>query len=109
MTEHKFKVGQIVEPTSGPSNGGRPRYEIVSLVPSEGQEPRYRVKREGTPERWCGRRRLGSSPSATEARSAKHFDLEAVGIPSGLGRTHGTTAAHAMAGPSRVNSSARSL
>jgi len=51
MTEHKFKIGQIVEPASGPSNGERPRYQIASLVPSEGREPHYRVKREGSPER----------------------------------------------------------
>jgi hypothetical protein len=51
MTEHKFKIGQIVEPNNGtPINDG-PRYRITSLVPSEGQEPRYRVKRDGAPER----------------------------------------------------------
>lgn len=51
MAEHKFKVGQTVEPASGLSRTGDSLYEIMSLVPSEGQEPRYRVKRSGAPER----------------------------------------------------------
>ena len=52
MANHKFKVGQIVEPASAPSSAaGKSTYEIVSLLPSEGQEPRYRVKRPGAPER----------------------------------------------------------
>jgi hypothetical protein len=52
MAHHKFKVGQIVEPAiRRPTPAGPSTYEITSLVPSEGQEPRYRVKREGAPER----------------------------------------------------------
>jgi hypothetical protein len=52
MANHKFKVGQIVEPSAGVGKPqGRSTYEIVSLLPSEGQEPRYRVKRAGSPER----------------------------------------------------------
>ena len=51
MANHKFKVGQLVEPASGVSKPGSATYEIVSLLPSEGQEPRYRVKRAGSPER----------------------------------------------------------
>jgi hypothetical protein len=51
MAQHKFKVGQLVEPAKSPAKPGTSVYEIVSLVPSEGQEPRYRVRRAGTPER----------------------------------------------------------
>ena len=52
MANHKFKVGQIVEPAGTPATpAGSARYEIVSLLPSEGQEARYRVKRAGSPER----------------------------------------------------------
>jgi hypothetical protein len=52
MANHKFKVGQIVEPAAGVTKPtGRSTYEIVSLLPSEGQEPRYRVRRSGSPER----------------------------------------------------------
>jgi hypothetical protein len=52
MAQHKFKVGQIVEPALRRSTPAAPStYEITSLVPSEGQEPRYRVKRAGAPER----------------------------------------------------------
>lgn len=51
MADHKFKVGQIVEPSSGVSKADNPRYEITGLVPNDGFEPRYRVKRSGAPER----------------------------------------------------------
>jgi hypothetical protein len=52
MADHKFKVGQLVEPAAGVGKSdGRSTYEIVNLLPSEGQEPRYRVKRAGSPER----------------------------------------------------------
>jgi hypothetical protein len=52
MANHKFKVGQLVEPAAGAAKpASRSTYEIVSLLPSEGQEPRYRVKRAGAPER----------------------------------------------------------
>jgi hypothetical protein len=52
MAVHKYKVGQLVEPASGLTNASSgSSYEIVSLLPSEGQEARYRVKRAGSPER----------------------------------------------------------
>ena len=52
MANHKFKVGQIVEPANRPASpAGPPTYEITATLPSEGQEPRYRVKRAGAPER----------------------------------------------------------
>jgi hypothetical protein len=45
MANHKFKVGQIVEPASGLAKSETSsRYEIVSLLPSEGTEATYRVK-----------------------------------------------------------------
>lgn len=52
MANHKFKVGQLVAPAAAAAKpASSSTYEIVSLLPSEGQEPRYRVKRSGSPER----------------------------------------------------------
>ena len=66
MAHHKFKVGQIVEPASGLTKvEGRSTYEIVSLLPSEGQEPRYRVKRAGSPERVVTEAQLAFVAEAT--------------------------------------------
>jgi hypothetical protein len=52
MANHKFKVGQLVEPSAGlAKQQSSSTYEVVSLLPSEGREPHYRVKRAGSPER----------------------------------------------------------
>jgi hypothetical protein len=51
MAQHKFKLGQIVEPAGRTATSGDAHYEIVGLVPSEGQEPCYRVRRAGAPDR----------------------------------------------------------
>jgi hypothetical protein len=43
MSDHKFKIGQVVSfrPRSGPGAGV---YQIAQLVPSVNDEPRYRIK-----------------------------------------------------------------
>ncbi len=46
MTEHKFKVGQVVafQPGARDANIPRGRYKIQRLLPSETRDPQYRVK-----------------------------------------------------------------
>jgi hypothetical protein len=47
---HKFKVGQtvaLIPSMSRPGAGGD--YEIISLRPTEGEGPRYRIKCKGEP------------------------------------------------------------
>jgi hypothetical protein len=46
MSAHKFKIGQVVNyrpPRLGPGAGV---YQIAQLMPSAGDEPRYRIKSE---------------------------------------------------------------
>ena len=48
MSDHKFKIGQVViyRPRSGPGAGV---YQIAQLVPPVGDEPQYRIKSEVEP------------------------------------------------------------
>ena len=74
MSDHKFKIGQSVQYTSGPYGRGTANgvYKITQLLPSEGDDRQYRIKsaeraaragRPGEPAReglneiqWSGRR-----------------------------------------------------
>ncbi len=48
MSDHKFKVGQLVNYT--PLGGGqRDVYQIMQLVPPVDDEPQYRIKSETEP------------------------------------------------------------
>ncbi len=46
VTNHKFKVGQVVEFVPGPRDANIPRgrYKVQRLLPSETRDPQYRVK-----------------------------------------------------------------
>ena len=46
VQNHKFKIGQSVELTSGPFGRGSPNdvYKIVQLLPLEGYDYQYRIK-----------------------------------------------------------------
>jgi hypothetical protein len=46
MSDHKFKIGQSVNYTSGPFGAGRPSavYKITKLLPPEGDDFQYRIK-----------------------------------------------------------------
>jgi hypothetical protein len=46
MQDHKFKVGQSVNFTSGPfgRGGGSGVYKVTQLLPPEGDDYQYRIK-----------------------------------------------------------------
>ena len=46
MQDHKFKVGQSVNFTSGPfgRGGGSGIYKVTQLLPPEGDDYQYRIK-----------------------------------------------------------------
>ena len=46
MSTHKFAVGQVLEFRPGPRDGNVPRgkYKVERLLPSETNDPQYRVK-----------------------------------------------------------------
>ena len=46
MNEHKFKIGQSVNYTSGPFDAGRGSgvYKITQLLPAEGDDFQYKIK-----------------------------------------------------------------
>ena len=44
MAKPKFKSSDIVELVHGHGTAPRGTYEIVRLIPSEGGEPRYRIR-----------------------------------------------------------------
>jgi hypothetical protein len=49
--DHKFKVGQSVQYTSGPHGRGTSSgaYKITQLLPSEGDDYQYRIKSASEP------------------------------------------------------------
>jgi hypothetical protein len=49
LRSHKFHVGQTVYFTAGPVNkgGGNGSYQVVRLLPTEGDEHQYRIKSQG--------------------------------------------------------------
>jgi hypothetical protein len=51
LSEHKFKVGQSVHYTSGPyGRGGESGvYQIMQLLPPEGDDRQYRIKSANEP------------------------------------------------------------
>ncbi len=52
MSEHKFKVGQSVNFTTGPfgrGGGASGVYKITHLLPSEGDDRQYRIKSANEP------------------------------------------------------------
>jgi len=51
LSDHRFKVGQSVNYTSGPTSqrGASGVYRITQLLPSEGTERLYRIKRAAEP------------------------------------------------------------
>jgi hypothetical protein len=46
LSDHKFKVGQLVRYTSYGASGV---YKITQLLPPVGDEPQYRIKSENEP------------------------------------------------------------
>lgn len=51
MSEHKFKIGQSVQFTSGPygRSGAGATYKITQLLPPEGDDRQYRIKSPSEP------------------------------------------------------------
>ena len=51
LGDHRFKVGQSVDYTSGPRSqaGSSGVYKITQLLPPEGEERQYRIKRANEP------------------------------------------------------------
>ena len=51
MTDHKFKIGQTVQYTSGPYGRGSSSsvYKITQLLPPEGDDRQYRIKSASEP------------------------------------------------------------
>jgi hypothetical protein len=49
LSDHKFKVGELVSYTSYGPRGGRGVHRITQLLPPEGDEPQYRIKSENEP------------------------------------------------------------
>ena len=51
MGDHRFKVGQSVNYASGPRSqaGSSGVYKITQLLPPEGEERQYRIKRADEP------------------------------------------------------------
>lgn len=54
MNEHKFKIGQTVQYTSGPYGRGSSTgvYKVTQLLPSEGDDYQYRIKSTSEPHEW---------------------------------------------------------
>ena len=44
MTEHKFKVGQVVRVADIYEKGGPQAYSVTRLLPAEKEGPQYRLK-----------------------------------------------------------------
>jgi len=51
VSEHKFKVGQIVSYTTGPFGraSATSTYEIMALLPPHGEDQQYRIKSPNEP------------------------------------------------------------
>jgi hypothetical protein len=51
LTDHKFKIGQTVQYTSGPYGRGSSSsvYKITQLLPPEGDDRQYRIKSASEP------------------------------------------------------------
>jgi hypothetical protein len=49
LSDHKFKVGQTVNYTSGPYGRGGGVYKITQLLPPEGDDRQYRIKSASEP------------------------------------------------------------
>jgi hypothetical protein len=51
VSDHKFKVGQSVQYTSGPQGRGAAGggYKVTHLLPSEGDDYQYRIKSANEP------------------------------------------------------------
>jgi hypothetical protein len=51
MSEHKFKIGQSVQVTTGPFGRGAATsiYKITQLLPPEGDDYQYRIKSANEP------------------------------------------------------------
>lgn len=51
LGEHKFKIGQAVQYTSGPYGRGSSTgvYKVTQLLPSEGDDYQYRIKSTSEP------------------------------------------------------------
>ena len=51
LSDHKFKIGQTVQYTSGPHGRGSSTgiYKVTQLLPSEGDDHQYRIKSTNEP------------------------------------------------------------
>ena len=51
LSEHKHKIGQAVQYTSGPHGRGSSTgvYKVTQLLPSEGDDHQYRIKSTSEP------------------------------------------------------------
>ena len=58
MSDHKFKVGQLVRYTSYRSGGASDVYKITQLLPPVDDEPQYRIKSENEPHERVGKESL---------------------------------------------------
>jgi len=49
LSDHKFKIGQIVSYTSGPYGRATGLFKITQLLPPEGDDMQYRIKSDTEP------------------------------------------------------------
>jgi hypothetical protein len=49
LSDHKFKIGQIVNYTSGPYGRATGLFKITQLLPPEGDDMQYRIKSDSEP------------------------------------------------------------
>ena len=49
LSDHKFKIGQIVSYTSGPYGRASGLFRITQLLPPEGDDMQYRIKSDTEP------------------------------------------------------------